>query len=413
MEINAMTETTLHWMQDGGVTAPQGYRAGAVCCGIKANRKRDDLALLVADIPAAAAGVFTRNRVKAAPVLLCRQHLHAQRAQAIVINAGNANACTGRQGRADAQTTARLVAKNLGLAPELVLVCSTGTIGIPLPMDKLAAGIPRVVAALQPRGGAIAAQAILTTDTVAKQAGVEMTIDGHLVTIGGMAKGSGMIAPDMATMMAFLTTDAVVAPAALQGCLRQAVAASFNRISVDGDQSTNDTVLLLANGRAGNKILDENHIQWGLFCEAVHAVAHDLALKIVKDGEGATKFVTLTVRGAADTKDARKAARTVGGSLLVKTSWFGGDPNWGRVMDALGYSGAMFEEDQVEIRYNDCVAVRNGQAATATALQDLEQILKEKEFTLTIDLHRGPADYTLYTCDCSIDYVKINSEYMT
>lgn len=413
MGIVAVTETTLDWMPNAGVTTPQGYRAAAVFCGIKASRKRDDLALLVADVPASAAGVFTRNRVKAAPVLLCREHLRGQQAQAIVINAGNANACTGVQGRKDAQATAELVAKSLGIATERVLVCSTGTIGIPLPMEKLAAGIPKVVAALQPGGGALAAQAILTTDTVPKQAAVKISIDGRTVVVGGMAKGSGMIAPDMATMMAFLTTDAAVAPAALQECLRRAVAESFNRISVDGDQSTNDTVLLLANGRAGNRPLDEHHPQWNLFCEAVDAVAHDLALKIVKDGEGATKFVTLTVRGAAHAEDARRAARAVGGSLLVKTSWFGGDPNWGRVMDALGYSGAEFEENQVEIRYDHCVAVRNGQAATATALQDLERVLRAKEFTLTIDLHQGTGEYTLYTCDCSIEYVKINSEYMT
>jgi glutamate N-acetyltransferase/amino-acid N-acetyltransferase len=253
----------------------------------------------------------------------------------------------------------------------------------------------------------------MTTDTVDKQVAVEFRIDDRTARLGGMAKGAGMIAPNMATMLGFLTTDAAVEPSALQACLSQAVAQSFNRITVDGDMSTNDTVLLMANGAAGNRPLNPAHPDWCVFAEAVNEVTKELALKIVKDGEGATKFVTINVSGAASDEDARKAARAIGNSLLVKTSWFGGDPNWGRVIDAAGYSGAEVAEDRVEIRYDGICAVLNGQKAPEFALKDLERILQQKTFTIDVDLHLGKGTDTVYTCDCSYDYVKINSEYMT
>lgn len=408
-----MSESGEWTMCAGGVTAPRGFMASTILAGIKPGRKRHDMALLVSDIPAAAAGVFTANRIKAAPVRLCQQHLAGKQARAIIINAGNANACTGAQGMADAENISLLVAGALGIPKETVLVCSTGTIGIPMPMHPVEAAIPRLVATLDIAGGNAAATAILTTDTVEKQLALRLTIDGATITIGGMCKGSGMISPAMATMLAFITTDAAVSPDALQRALRAATDRSFNCITVDGDMSTNDTVLCLANGMAGNAPLDEQHPAWPLFQRALNALTLSLAQKIVCDGEGATRFVTVHVRGALTSGDAHRATRAIANSPLVKTSWYGGDPNWGRVIAALGYSGAQIQEDQVEIRYNDLVAVQNGRVAAQTSLKDLERVLAGKEFAITIDLHLGSAEHTLYTCDCSEAYVRINAEYMT
>jgi len=398
---------------DGGVTAARGFRAAAVCAGIKGKTTRPDVALLASDRDAAVAGTFTTNRVQAAPVKLCRERLAGGAARAVVVNSGSANACTGPQGMRDAERTAAVAAEALGVDVRTVFVCSTGTIGIPLPMDRMEAGVREAARALSPDGGPAAARAIMTTDTVDKQAAVELRIDGADVRVGGMAKGAGMIEPNMATMLGFLTTDAAVEPAALQDCLSAAVRESFNRITVDGDQSTNDTVLLLANGAAGNRRLGALHPQWAEFAGAVAAVARDLAMKIVADGEGATCFVTVAVTGAASNADARAAARAVANSLLVKTSWFGGDPNWGRVMDAVGYSGAEVREERVDIAYDEVSAVRGGMKDPGTPLRALEEALRRKRFTLTVNLNIGVGTDTVYTCDCSEAYVKINSEYMT
>ena len=395
----------------GGVTSPRGYRAAAVMAGIKA--ARNDVALICAAAPAAVAGVFTTNRIKAAPVKLCQGRVKSGRAQAIIVNSGNANACTGPQGIEDARTTAQLTAQALGMAEDLVLVCSTGTIGVPLPMDKVRPAIPRAAAALSDTGGDAAAKAIMTTDTVDKQIAARLKVDGRIVTIGGMAKGAGMIEPNMATLLVFLTTDAAVAPESLQRALKAAADGSFNRISVDGDQSTNDTALLLANGAAGHAPLNEKHPDWLAFCEALNEVTRALALKIVGDGEGATKLVTVAVRGAASDEDARKAARAVSNSLLVKTSWFGEDPNWGRVIDAVGYSGAEVTEERVDIRYDDVPAIRGGRVSGASSFDQLKQVISKKAFTITIDLNLGAGSHTMYTCDCSYEYVKINGSYMT
>lgn len=401
-------------IEGGGVTSPKGYRASALLAGIKPSRKRDDMALIVSERPAAAAGLFTTNRIVAAPVRLCQRHLSdGATARAIIINAGNANACTGAQGMADAEKTASILAENLKIPREQVLVCSTGTIGIPLPMEKIETAIPKLVATVRQDAGVLVANAIMTTDTVPKHCAVSLDIDGRNVTIGGMAKGAGMIEPHMATMLAFVTTDASIDPLSLRLALKTAVDNSFNRITIDGDQSTNDTILCIANGVAGNRTLSPDHPQWNSFCTALSHIAQDLAFRIVRDGEGATKFVAVTVQGALSDDDAEKAARTISRSLLVKTSWFGGDPNWGRVMDAVGYSGAEVQENHVEIRYNNLVAVSQGRAASGTALRDLEHILKLKEFTLIVDLHLGSCSCTIYTCDCSEAYVRINSEYMT
>jgi glutamate N-acetyltransferase/amino-acid N-acetyltransferase len=398
-------------MIDGGVTAPQGFTAAGVAAGIKATGL--DLALLKADRPAAVAGTFTTNKVQAAPVKLCRTRIASGQAQAIVINSGSANACTGPQGMVDAEAMGAAAAGALDVPEAAVLVCSTGTIGKPLPLDKIKPGIQAAAAALSDAGGDDAAHAIMTTDTVAKQVAVQLSIDGKTVRIGGMTKGAGMIDPNMATMLAFLTTDAVVIPGALQNCLSDAVHQSFNSISVDGDQSTNDTVLCLANGAAGNSPLDASHPEWNLFVEALTEVAKQLAMKIVQDGEGATKYVAVTVSGAISIEDAQKAARAVANSLLVKTSWFGGDPNWGRIIAAVGYSGAEVKEDLVDISYDGLVMVKGGQRSADTPLSRLEEILAQPSFAVDINLNLGDDTDTVYTCDCSHEYVTINSEYMT
>jgi glutamate N-acetyltransferase / amino-acid N-acetyltransferase len=394
----------------GGITAPRGFQAAGVAAGIKGDKR--DMALLVADIPAVIAGVFTTNCVQAAPVRLCRERLAARQARAIIINSGNANACTGAEGMRDARRMTQVTANLLQLEESAVLVCSTGTIGIPLPMDKIEAGIHMAVNALTPTGGADAATAIMTTDTRPKQVAAEVEIDGQRVTIGGMAKGAGMIHPNMATLLVFLTTDAVVEAQALQDCLASAVDRSFNRISVDGDRSTNDTALFLANGAARNAPLDRRHPRWKTFCAAVNALAGELARRIVKDGEGATKLVTVTVRNAPGRRAAEKVARAVANSLLVKTSWFGADPNWGRVICAVGYAGAPVNPDRIDIAYDGQCAVRAGRSA-GLAPEILHAIIAKPEFGIEIDLHQGRSTYTITTCDCSEAYVQINAAYMT
>jgi len=394
----------------GGITSPRGFRAAGVAAGIK-NDKRD-MALIVSDTPAAIAGVFTTNRVAAAPVQLCRERLAARQARAIIVNSGNANACTGAVGMRDARHMTRLTADLLKVEEPAVLVCSTGTIGQPLPMDKIEAGIRLAVAALSPAGGTDAAMAIMTTDTKPKQVAAEMEIDGKPVTLGGMAKGAGMIHPNMATLLVFLTTDAVVEALALQDCLATAADRSFNRISVDGDRSTNDTALFLANGAAQNAPLDRRHPRWKAFCAAVNALTGELARQIVKDGEGATKLVTVTVRSAPGRRAAEKVARAVANSLLVKTSWFGADPNWGRVICAVGYAGVPVEPDRIDIAYNGQLAVRGGQSV-GLASETLHAIIAQPEFGIEIDLHLGRSTYSMTTCDCSDAYVHINASYMT
>ena len=396
---------------EGGVTAARGYLASAVCAGIRYSR--DDIALLVSDRPASVAGVFTLNRVCAAPVKLCREHLRGGTARAVVVNSGCANACTGAAGMKDARRMAQITAECLGVPRRTVFVCSTGTIGIPLPMEKVEKGIREAAKKLSPEGGALAARAIMTTDTRDKQAAVEIEAGGKAVRIGGMAKGSGMIAPNMATMLAFITTDASAEPRYLQPLLREVADDTFNRITVDGDTSTNDTLLMLANGASGTAALAPRGRDWRKFEAAVREVADRLASAIVEDGEGATRFVTIVVTGAANDEDAHRAARAVAESLLVKTSWFGADPNWGRVIAAVGYSGARIREDRIGISYDGTEAVRNGMRAPGFDLKKLEEILKRRRFEIRINLGAGRGKAAVRACDCSYDYVKINSEYMT
>jgi len=397
---------------EGGITAATGFKACGIEAGIKyADRK--DLALLVADAPCVVAALYTSNKVAAAPVRIDRERTVSGIAQAIVMNSGNANACTGETGLKNALAMTQLTAETLGLDSSLALVCSTGVIGVNLPMKQVAAGIKLAAAALSPDGGHAAACAIMTTDTVEKEFAVELEIDGHLIVIGGMAKGSGMIDPSMATMLAFISTDAVIDADNLDMALRAAAELSFNRLVVDGDQSTNDTVIVMASAVGGNNALSPQHPEWTKFLDAFNSVCIELGKKIVMDGEGATKFVTVNVSGAASEKDAGLAARAVAKSPLVKTSWFGIDPNWGRLIAALGYSGAAVDEDKVQIYIGDEVAYDKGRVAEPDELNKMQEIMKARAFNVNINLNLGYGCDTIYTCDLSHDYVSINAEYTT
>lgn len=397
--------------EDCNMTSPAGFKAAGVSAGIK-SKGRKDIALVFSDFPASITGVFTTNRVQAAPVLLCKKNIAAGIGRAVLVNSGYANACTGSRGASDALDMTRTAARLLHVPPRTVFVCSTGTIGVPLPMDRIRKGIALAVRQLSPDGGHDAAVAIMTTDTHPKRACKRVQIDGRSITIAGIAKGSGMISPNMATMLAIITTDAKVAPAPLRNCLACAVNESFNRITVDGDMSTNDTVLFMANGAAGGAPIRPGSASWKLFQSAVSAVAMELAMMIVRDGEGATKLVSVTVKGASDTLSAEKAARAVACSLLVKTSWYGADPNWGRIICAVGYSGARIDPDLIDIAFNDNLVVSRGRAASC-ADADLRAILSAREFSVTINLGLGKASRTIHTCDCSEEYVRINASYMT
>ena len=406
-----------HWsVPDGSVTSPQGFVAAAVAAGIKQSG-RPDLVLVAADRDCAAAGVFTRNRVAAAPVLLDRATLAAGRAalRGVLINAGNANACTGEPGLADAREMQRLAAAALGTRPEQLLVMSTGVIGVPLPMTRVAAGVAALAPLLSAGGGLAAAEAIMTTDTRPKRAAVVVDLPDGQVTIGGMAKGAGMIHPDMATLLGVLTTDAVVAPGVLDSSLREAVAASFNAISIDGDTSTNDSIVLFANGAVGVAVADDE--SRGRFAAALTDLCVQLAQMIVRDGEGATRFVTLVVSGAASTVDARRVADTIATSPLVKTAFAGGDPNWGRIMMAAGRSGAALDPARLALSVIAPGApplqlVRGG-TPTGYAEADAAAVFAQPEFTVHLDLGLGDGTATLWTTDLSHEYVSINADYRT
>lgn len=393
----------------GGVTAPCGFEAAGVRCGVKT--KGPDLALVYTVAPATAAGVFTTNRFQAAPVLVTRDRVGRERVRAIIANSGNANACTGRRGYEDAVRMADLTAAALGAPSRSVLVCSTGVIGHPLPMAKVAAGIRKAVAALNPEGGADAAAAIMTTDTRPKATAVQFDLDGRPVRVGGIAKGSGMIAPNMATMLALLTTDAHLAPGLLQSCLEEAVERSFHRVTVDGDTSTNDCVLLLANGQSEVGRITQTH---GLlrFQSALADVCANLAREIVRDGEGATRFIEIRVIGADSDKDARQIARAIANSPLVKTAIAGGDPNWGRVLAAAGRSGVRFRPELVDLRLGKLRVVRQG-AACAYRTQSARRAVRGPEVEITLDLNAGEHEAVMWTCDLTAEYVRINSEYHT
>lgn len=389
----------------------KGFSAAAVPAGIR-YKERLDLGLIYSEVPAIAAGVFTTNKVKAAPVLLDIERLGQGKAQAILVNSGNANACTGKEGMDLAVATSALAAKELDIDEAMVQVSSTGVIGEPLDLEPFEKSIPELVRQLSPEGFDDVAQAIMTTDTVPKTSFRKIDIDGVPVSILGVAKGSGMIMPDMATMLCFVVTDAQVAFPELQAMVRSGVDKTFNRITVDGDTSTNDMVLVLANGAAGNKWVDEDNPEGRqIFEEALMEIFMDLARKIVMDGEGATKFVTIRVQGAREEEGAMAAAQTIANSSLVKTAFFGEDANWGRIIAALGRSDCHFNPEKVSIHFDTAAMVKDGVSLGKEAEAECSKILRKKDFTVTVDLHDGNEFAEVYTCDLSVEYVKINADY--
>jgi glutamate N-acetyltransferase/amino-acid N-acetyltransferase len=395
-----------------GLAAVRGLRAAGVACGLKKNGK-PDLALVVADCPATVAATFTTNRVQAAPVHLSRRHLRGGRFSAIVLNSGNANACTGIRGERDAAATADEVARVLGCQVGQVFVASTGVIGTPLPVDKVLAGVRAAAGQLSRQGGREAARAILTTDTFPKEAGVAFRQGGRWVTVAGFAKGAGMIAPRMATMLAVIATDAAISGRLLRQALREAVAQSFNCVTVDGDTSTNDTVLCFATGAAGAPAIAAGTAAFRAFQVALTKSCVALARMIARDGEGATKLATIQLRGARSGAEAARAARTVADSPLVKTTLFGEDINWGRIMAALGRSGARFNPEAVEIGVDGIAVVRRGMSVGSAAEARANRCLKRREFTLDIDLKAGRGAAHIWTTDLSEAYVRINAGYRT
>jgi glutamate N-acetyltransferase / amino-acid N-acetyltransferase len=395
---------------DGGVTAPQGFRAAGVSCGIKARGL--DLALVVSEPRASAAAVFTTNRAKAAPVLVSQRHLgeSAGQAAALVVNSGCANACTGSDGLRHAQAMASTTAAVIGCTTANVLVASTGVIGVKLPMDKVTSGIRHAATALGPGGGADAARAIMTTDPFPKETSVEITSAAGTFRVGGMAKGSGMIEPNMATMLGFITTDAAVAAPLLQRALKAAADATFNAISVDGECSTNDSVFALANGVSGVTLGDPDY---ALLVEALRLVCEPLAVGIVRGGEGATKLVTVRVTGATSDADAKRAARAIANSPLVKTAIHGGDPNWGRLVAVAGRSGSDFVLEGAAVRIGPLELFSNGMPHDDLAPQAAEY-LKGTDLTVAVDMGTGGTGASrMWTCDLSAEYVRINAEYRT
>ena len=403
------------FVEDGHAANPTGWAAATAQCGIK-YQGRDDLALLVSAEPCSAAAIFTTNKVKAAPVrydmALMRRSPTGLRA--VVINAGNANACTGPDGDAATLAMAQAVEVALALSRDSVFVMSTGTIGVPMPTTKILGGIAAAATALAPGHGLAAARAIMTTDTRPKHCAARVDLpSGHTVTIGGMTKGAGMIHPNMATLLAIVTSDAAVSPVCLDTALRAAANLSFNSISIDGDTSTNDTLLVLANGAAGNPLIEDLASPDGqAFVEGLTAICQHLAKAVVRDGEGATRFVTITVRGATSDADAKQAAMTIAKSPLVKTALYGADPNWGRVLCALGYSGAEIDPDKVLLSFGGMRVLEGGMPLPFDehAASDL---LNVPEINIDADLGLGDGNATVWTCDFSENYVKINAEYRT
>ena len=392
---------------EGGVCTPQGFKAGAIACGIKNPAvERLDLTLIYSEFPTVGAAVYTQNQVCAAPVRLSSSYLKSAEPRAIIANSGNANACTGPQGLINARTMTAATAKALGLKQREVQVCSTGIIGVPLPIDRIEPRIPELVAALGSDGG-VAARAIMTSDTRPKEIAVQVKIGDVKVMIGAIAKGAGMINPHMATMLCFITTDAAISKAEIVAATKEAVDLSFNRITVDGDMSTNDTVIVMANGQAGNKTITRGGEGSAEFREALIEVMLELAKRIVSDGERVTKLVEVQVRGAASNMDAERVARAVANSKLVKCSWNGNDPNWGRILHAVGYSGARVKEEMVNIHLNGVIVTQNGLSA-GTDGEKLIAAVSGSEFTVGIDLNLGKGAFTIYASDLSPEYVDFN-----
>jgi glutamate N-acetyltransferase/amino-acid N-acetyltransferase len=387
-----------------------GYKAWGIHCGVKKTDKKD-LAIIYSDREAAVAGVFTKNRVKSASIVLDMMRAKSGKGQAIIANSGCANACTGKRGLTDARATAEIAARELGIVPERVYVASTGVIGEFLPIPKMETGISTAVGLLSSSGWEQAAEAIMTTDLFPKLSIVREEIGGKTITIAGIAKGSGMIHPNMATMLCFIVTDANISAPMLKKSLLASAEISFNNITVDGDTSTNDLILCMANGAAGNKRPAVNSRDHKKFQACLHTVARSLAKQVVKDGEGATKFVEIEVRNVKSPIEAKRAAMAVAKSSLVKTALFGEDANWGRIMAALGCSGVDMEEARTDIYIGKSKLVEKGLGQGKLAERDAALALKQREVQIIIDLHKGKASATVWTCDMSYEYVKINAAY--
>jgi len=402
-------------IKTGGVTTPIGFKTGGINCGIKTSGK-SDLAMIVSEVPAVTSIMTTTNVVKAAPILWCNKVMNNPYKQAVVVNSGNANACTGPKGEEAVMATANKAAVVLGIQPEEVLIASTGVIGLLLPVEKILSGIETLAPKLgnSQEDGDIAANAILTTDTIQKTIAVAVEIGGKLVKIGGMAKGSGMIHPNMATMLSFVTTDVKIEPALLDKLLKETTVDSYNMISVDGDTSTNDMVTVIANGMADNLPLQENTPDYEIFKEAFIYVHKTLAKKIIRDGEGASKFVEVEVRGTKTKDDARKLAKSVITSSLVKTALFGEDANWGRVLCALGYSGADFDPLKVSLVFSSqagMITLLNDGAPIAFDEDEAKKVLSETDIYIAVEMEEGDEKAVAWGCDLSYDYVKINGDY--
>lgn len=391
------------------IASPKGFKATGIHCGLK--HKKKDLALLFSEVPASVAGVFTTNAIKAAPLLITKDVVYQTgKMQAIIVNSGNANACTGKQGMADAYTMQKLTAEKLGIARNLVGVASTGVIGEMMKMDPVITGIQQLEPVDELEGAIGFSQSIMTTDTVTKDTAYKTMIDGKEVMIAGTAKGSGMIEPNMATMLGFITTDANIESKYLQSALKSITDITFNSITVDGDTSTNDMVIVMANGMAENNTLTPEHPDWENFVKTLHAVSQDLAKMIAKDGEGATKLIEVEVKGAISDVEARKIAKTVVGSPLVKTAVFGNDANWGRIIAAVGYSGATLDPFAITIYLGSTKVVENGEPVGFSE-EDLIVYLKQPEVKIFVDIHQGAGHGLAWGCDLTYDYVQINASY--
>ena len=388
----------------------KGFSFSTVEANIK-KAGRKDLALIFSENPATAAAVFTTSSVKAAPVLVSQEHISSGFAQALIVNSGNANACTGEPGLTVARETSRLVARGLGIEYTTVQVCSTGVIGVQMPMDRIQTAIPALLGGLSSGTLEDVAQAIMTTDTFPKMETGCGEAGGIGYTVAGIAKGAGMIMPNMATMLSFIITDAAVEPGYLRNSFRKAVDASFNSITVDGDMSTNDTCLIMANGMAGNPTISEGSPEGNAFATLLNDILLSLAKQIVRDGEGATKFVEIRVSGAKDDSDAKRVAMAIGNSSLVKTAFFGQDANWGRIFAAVGYSGAEVDQSLLSLQFNDVVMARNGIFAGDDAEARGTEVLKQKDFTVSVDLGIGTGTAIVYTSDLTHEYISINADY--
>ena len=387
-----------------------GFKASGIAAGIKKNQAKD-LALIYSEVPSVAAGVFTTNRVKAAPVLISRERIKSGKARAVLVNSGSANACTGKKGLADGRRLSRLIASSLKITPETVLLASTGVIGKPLPMSLIEKNLPRLTASLSPAGLGDAARAILTTDTFPKAGILRGRVNGKEITLAGMAKGAGMIGPRMATLLSFVFTDASISLGALRQSLKEGVQNSFNRITVDGDTSTNDTLLILANGEANNREIVPHTPGYKKFSEYLHELLLKLAKMIAFDGEGATKLVEIAVEQARTPSEAERVARTIANSPLVKTAFFGEDANWGRILCAAGYSGVPINPDRIDVFFDGVDIVRRGRGTGPEKEELATSVMKKREYKVRLNLHRGTKSASIFTTDFSFDYVKINASY--